>query len=553
MFTLLFGLELRAFTNRFRNLTPGKAVRLISYLFVMTVFLTTSYGFFFRLFRYLFTFPEIGRLLTERLLGTAFLVFFTMLYLSNIITSLSTFYRSPEVEFLLALPLRPQSVFQVKFAENAAYSSWATLFLALPLVIAVGTASRAPLLFYPLSLLALPFYVLIPAALGILTLILLRWAFPRITLTKLLLFLLIALGLMLFIFFKFGQPKGISIQDIQTAEDMGTYLRSLGVVASPFLPSTWMAQVTNQALAGRPLSALLQIFFLMANAAFAVLLCFEFAQRTYFRTWTQSLEARSHRRKVRASPDRVLPMPRFLALMEKDMTLFIRAPTQWAQGLIILALLIIYMGSLHNYPQMFDFPFWKVLISFINFAFVAYILSILSTRFVFPSVSLEGRTLWLLRSSPLKPSRILLEKIVLSLLTSLILGEILSVTSNLLLKVEPYMVLTSGLGVLVFAVSLSFLSVSLGALFPDFKEGNPGRIASGPGGILCAMACLGLVAVTVALVAWPTYHLVLSKANQTPFPLVTALLAAIGALLLNALATGVPFVLAVRSLTRRDY
>jgi Kef-type K+ transport system membrane component KefB len=97
MFSLLLGLELRAFTNRFRNLTPGKLVRLVTYLLVIAVFLGSSYWLFYRLFRYLFEFPEIGRLLSERLLGTAFLVFFTMLYLSNIITSLSTFYQSPEV------------------------------------------------------------------------------------------------------------------------------------------------------------------------------------------------------------------------------------------------------------------------------------------------------------------------------------------------------------------------------------------------------------------------------------------------------------------------
>lgn len=553
MFSLLFSLELRAFTNRFRNLTPGKLIRLVTYLVVIAVFLFSSYGFFFRLFRYLFEFPDIGRLLSERLLSTAFLVFFTMLYLSNIITSLSTFYRSPEVEFLLARPIRPQSLFQVKFLDNAVFSSWATLLLILPLIVSVGVAFHAPWFYFPLSLLALPFYVLIPAALGVLTLLLLRWAFPRMTLAKLMLLLAVALGLSLFLFFKFGQPRGISVNDIQSPEELGIYLRSLGLVASPFLPSTWMAQVTSLALSGRPGASLRYLFVLFSNAAFALLLCSETAQRIYFHTWTQSLEARSHRRKARASAGRVFPMPRFLAVMEKDLTVFFRSPTQWAQGVIILALLAIYIGSLHNYPQMFDFPFWKVMVAFINFAFVAYNMSVLSTRFVFPSVSLEGRTLWFIRSAPLRVSRLLLEKIGLSLVTSVILGEFLVVISSFLLKAEAMILLTSVLGTLVLAASLSSLSVSLGALFPDFKERNPGRIASGPGGILCAMACLGLVAITVALLAWPTYHLVLYQVNQVPFPLATAILAVSGALLLNVLAAAVPFSLAVRSLGRRDY
>jgi len=40
---------------------------------------------------------------------------------------------------------------------------------------------------------------------------------------------------------------------------------------------------------------------------------------------------------------------------------------------------------------------------------------------------------------------------------------------------------------------------------PDYKERNPGKIASGLGGLLAALAGLGYVGLSIVVLAWPAY------------------------------------------------
>ena len=74
------------------------------------------------------------------------------------------------------------------------------------------------------------------------------------------------------------------------------------------------------------------------------------------------------------------------------------------------------------------------LVLFLNLALTGFVLAAIASRFVFPAFSLEGRTLWLLRSSPVSASEILASKfwtgavpltgmaLILTVLTNLVLG-----------------------------------------------------------------------------------------------------------------------------------
>src|SRR3712207_8459600 len=50
-------------------------------------------------------------------------------------------------------------------------------------------------------------------------------------------------------------------------------------------------------------------------------------------------------------------------------------------------------------------------IPFLNLALAGFVLASIAARFLFPAVSLEGRTLWLLRSSPMSMRDLLWSKI----------------------------------------------------------------------------------------------------------------------------------------------
>ena len=93
------------------------------------------------------------------------------------------------------------------------------------------------------------------------------------------------------------------------------------------------------------------------------------------------------------------------ALVAKEVRVFFRDTTQWSQ-LILLArasrrLRLQRQGSAALDGEEVGF-FLVNVVSFLNLGLAGFVLAAIAARFIFPAVSLEGRTFWLLRSSPLE-------------------------------------------------------------------------------------------------------------------------------------------------------
>lgn len=502
--------NLRASFRKLLEPRPGRILQLASYLFAMTLFLAGGYLLFHRLFAYLLALEDIGQSLLFRLLSSSFLTFFIMLFLSNLITSLSTLFRSREVDFLLSTPLPSQALFEYSFYKTFFYSSWATLILGLPLTVALLVTLKAGIWGILLGLALLPPFVAIPSALAVSLLMVAVRVFPKLSLRHLLAGLLAFLAIASWAFFAFAGPQGLSIAQIDTMPELEHYLSSLAVVSSPLLPSTWITEGLMAGVRGGISTALGRLWLLAITALFFTSLCYYLSHKFYLNSLTtrvinSPLQAYGSNRRLTSWWARKFP------IAAKDTLLFLRDPTQWAQSLIFISLLVIYLGSLRRYPMFFTFPMWKVVISFINFAFAGYILATLSVRFVFPVISLEGPTLWFIKSSPIKGYRLFAEKAFVSIIVALVLTETLSLISNQLLNTMPGLKVISHISLGLMCLVLTSLTLGLGAMIPDFKERNPSKIASGLGGLLAALAGLAYVALSIVVLAWPAYLYALSQ------------------------------------------
>jgi ABC-2 type transport system permease protein len=185
----------------------------------------------------------------------------------------------------------------------------------------------------------------------------------------------------------------------------------------------------------------------------------------------------------------------------KDVRIFWRDPTQWIQFMIFFGLLCIYVINLRNVDFNFESRFWETMISYLNLGASALTLSTLTTRFVFPQFSLEGRRLWILGLAPVGLRRVLLQKFWLSCLTALVITVTLNVISSVLLRLAWSKLLFFAASIALMAAALSGLAVGLGALFPNFKEDNPSKIVSGFGGTLCLVMSFLYISVFVTLIA----------------------------------------------------
>ncbi len=428
---------------------------------------------------------DLTDLVLERLLSVFALSVFVLMVVSNVLVSFATIYRSKEVSYLIQAPLSVGTFFLGRFWECVSFSSWGLAFLGTPVLVAYGIVRGVSPLFYPaLPLFYAPF-VVIPAAIGAgitVALVRLLAGRPRAGLGV----LLVLAGT-----FLWGLFRVRSRPDLEGAETVQAVLDLMGTTQSPFLPSHWLTQGLLAAAHAQPFESLFFWLTLLANALFFVTIATLLAERWFYPGWTALLAADEQRERPTArGPLRFLeavfawiPEPT-RSLVAKDLRLFWRDPSQWSQFLIFFGLMALYLANIENDSGFFSEEPWRSWIALLNMAAALLILATLTTRFVFPLISLEGRRFWILGLAPLTKRRLLWQKFWLSVLTTSTITIGLALLSGWRLRLEPFELGLTLFSVAATTVALSGLAVGLGSLYPNFEEDNPARITSGMGGTL---------------------------------------------------------------------
>ncbi|HSB53055.1 MAG TPA: hypothetical protein VLD58_01815, partial [Gemmatimonadales bacterium] len=188
----------------------------------------------------------------------------------------------------------------------------------------------------------------------------------------------------------------------------------------------------------------------------------------------------------------------------KDARLFFRDPTQWSQLILLGVLVVVYLFNIQALPLFSGerVPATVVtLVVFLNLGLAGFVLAAIAARFLFPSVSLEGRQMWLLRSSPLDLRSMLWSKYWIGTLPLLLLALLITTVTNLILRASPFMTLVSELTMVLFTLAASALALSFGAFYPRFDSENAAQIPTSFGGLVYMMASVLLLAFVITLEA----------------------------------------------------
>lgn len=513
-----------------------------------------AYYLFYKGLQYLHGFPLIGGLISQRLLFLIYGFFFIMLMFSNIIIGYSTLFKNRETQWFLTLPLEHEQIFRYKLLETLVVSSWALVILSAPLMAAYGQVYEVQWHFYLKTALAYIPFVVLPAVIGsALVLIIVRLLTHRHA--KNVAFALgfaalIAIMVMIKPFDEnaSGPADQISFDDI---------LKHTKIGLNPFLPSAWMARAIVAWRESFGMEGEFYLALLFANAMFGLLLVFSTASRYFFSSWAMAVSSRAERfqRELEIKRNHARGQT-FLewsvaklifwsradaALILKDIRLFWRDPAQWIQFMVFFGLLSIYVLNLRNVSFNFNSPFWETLISYLNLLASALTLSTLTTRFVFPQFSLEGRRIWILELAPSGLGRVVIQKLLFSVFATGSVTTLLMIVSSTLLKLPTSRVAFFAFAILLMAISLSGISVGVGALFPNFREDNPSKIVSGFGGTLCLVVSFIYIILFVTMVALPE----MSKVSKVPF-YASPLLCYGAAVVLSLLSVTIPLILALQ-------
>ncbi|RYD66000.1 MAG: hypothetical protein EOP84_31460, partial [Verrucomicrobiaceae bacterium] len=394
-----------------------------------------------------------------------------MLMFSNLIIGYSTLFRNRETMWLLSLPIPHRNVYRWKFLEALVVSSWALIFLSAPMMIAYGRVHGVSLAFYlQIALVYLPF-VVIPAVFGSSAIVFLVRILSKPWVKKLAMVIAVLIVASIILGIKpVDEADTVSTQEVLTFDQL---LRHTRISVNPYLPSAWLAQSILAWSEGLSRQGTFFFLLLLSNALMALLIGFNWVGRYYYDSWVASLSSRAERfqRKAEAkrirgnrrsllerSVDLIRPLSRSgAALTLKDVRLFWRDPAQWIQFMIFFGLLCIYVVNLRNVAFNFHNPFWETMISYLNLAASALTLSTLTTRFVFPQFSLEGRRLWIIGLAPIGLHRVLIHKFLLSCFGALSITVTLMIVSSLMLGLTISKIV-------FFAGAIGMMSVALSGL-----------------------------------------------------------------------------------------
>ena len=193
--------------------------------------------------------------------------------------------------------------------------------------------------------------------------------------------------------------------------------------------------------------------------------------------------------------------PQTRLLMVKDFRTFRRDPAQWGQIAVMTGLLSLYFAATRRFYQEDLGPRYQNGVGLLNLASTALLMCAYTSRFIFPLLSLEGRKFWILGLLPLRRERLLWGKFAFSAVGSLVVAEFLMLFSDLATGMPRLAIGLHALTIAVLAAGLSGLSVGLGACLPNFREGDPSKIAVGFGGTLNLIASLLLLLLVIGSIS----------------------------------------------------
>ena len=130
---------------------------------------------------------------------------------------------------------------------------------------------------------------------------------------------------------------------------------------------------------------------------------------------------------------------------------------------------------------------------FFNLAACGFVVVALSGRFLFPTVSVEGRSFWLILQAPITLERFLIGKWLGGLAPVLIVGQALIWASNLLVLQNIAFCFLASFIILLVTLGVSAMAVGLGAVYPQFHNPNAAKIASSFGAVIYMILGMFLV------------------------------------------------------------
>ncbi|MDA3793338.1 MAG: hypothetical protein PF545_06800 [Elusimicrobia bacterium] len=538
-FKLYLGAWLKENKHNLKKLVNNKVKFFIS-LFLALFFMSLLFVGFYRVISYVKDTPIVGTALVARLIGTVFLALFVLLVYSSIITAFSTLYFSGDNDFLMVSPLNLKGLLYGKLVRTAVYASWMSIIVIVPLFMSLAVNFPVSLKAYILFPVAILLFFLSAAAPGMTLVVITVKIFPARKIRDFLILGLVILGTGTYVLFRMLKLEQILRPGRESLA--AGYLTKFELPNSFYLPSHWISKITVEFINNRP--GWWMSFIAIVLIAFFLIWLYGFIAEKFFYIGWEKVQSEE---KKRFSARTFYKDPIFA----KDIKTFFRDTRQWTQMLLIAALIFIYIFNIYKLPL--DIPYIHYLISFLNIGMVGFVIAAVGLRFSFSSVSLEGKYFWVVMSSPFNARKVLRKKYIQNIIPVLIMGMVLIVSSNIILKAPLFLSLLSAVTVFAAAFSITSIGIGLSAIYPKFDADNPAEIESSWGGVIYMVYSFTYIGITLGLEAVWVRMYFMSKMASATYHRPTVFFIVAGLIILNIAANIIPLRAGAKSMDNLEY
>lgn len=502
----------------FRAIVRDVSVLFLLFIFSSLIFTATSFTLRFVLdAKFISIAPEL-------LLILSFNLFFPLVFFTSLSSALSNLYQSEDIELLLSSPLSPLSLFVQKTLVVATESSWMAIISVTPFLLGFAASYGASPLYYILLPIFLALFVLIPSSIAMSISIVWGLIIPRIPPLAL---ISIIGGIGIFILHKILSILGSYLSGDASNGD-ALFLSAIDKYSNfgeSWSPATWLAKSLSPFLYTPGSNNTLELGIdtisrfvcgVSAGASSLVLflsigymLSLHCYSKALSSMWGRGSKVLSFKLKLPRLLSKKFLCPQAFkqefSLFKKEALEFFRDSTQIVQTLFLLSIMGIYLYIL-NYQHSIE-PFmkgmspegWRGILLLVNITLECFISIAMATRLVFPSLSREGRAIWIIQTSPLNLSKFVYTKYIFWCIPIVILISILSTISQYFI----YQMISVSIAKLILTIasvlSLNALALFLGARFSEFDWESRSQLVASLGSLIFMLSGLLLIGLNLGI------------------------------------------------------
>ncbi len=186
---------------------------------------------------------ELGIILSLKIFQMAWIIMFSMLVFSCMVSAVSSMFLSQDNEIVCAAPVPATDLYAMRFVTTTIYTSWMMVVFSIPIFAGYGTVFQAGWLFWLLMPLAVTSTAAIATGIGNTATIILINLFPARRTKDIVLYLSLCFGIFIYFIFRFLKPEELVNPD--RFGHFVDYLSSISTPAAPYIPAAWAANLLS--------------------------------------------------------------------------------------------------------------------------------------------------------------------------------------------------------------------------------------------------------------------------------------------------------------------